>query len=80
MLHNKKEMLNAFKICIAEVEKQCMKKIKIVRSNKCGEYYDRYTEDGQAPGQFARFLSSMGLWLNTCLKSSDHNGLLERRK
>ena len=27
-----------------------------MRTDKCGEYYGRYTEDGQAPGFFAKFL------------------------
>uniref|UniRef100_A0A2N9HUB9 Reverse transcriptase Ty1/copia-type domain-containing protein n=1 Tax=Fagus sylvatica TaxID=28930 RepID=A0A2N9HUB9_FAGSY len=42
---------------LAEVEKQCGKQIKIVRSDKGGEYYGRYTEDGQAPGPFAKLSS-----------------------
>ncbi|KAF7823746.1 Retrovirus-related Pol polyprotein from transposon TNT 1-94 [Senna tora] len=37
----------------SKVEKQCDKQIKIVRSDRGGEYYGRYTEDGQAPGPFA---------------------------
>ena len=43
--HNKKEVLYAFKIFKAKVEKQCGKQIKIVRSNRDGEYYGKYTED-----------------------------------
>ena len=46
MLHNKNEALDAFKIFKAEVEKQCGKPIKIVRTDRGGEYYGRYTEDG----------------------------------
>ena len=56
MLHNKDEALDAFKVFKAEVEKQCGKKIKIVRTDRGGEYYERYIEDGQAPGPFAKFL------------------------
>ena len=68
MLHTKSEALDAFKIFKAEVEKQCGKKIKIVRSDRGGEYYGRYIEDGQAPGPFAKFFKSMGLFPNTpCL-------------
>jgi hypothetical protein len=37
MLHNKNEALDAFKIFKAEVEKQCSKKIKIMRSDRGGE-------------------------------------------
>ena len=57
MLHKKSEALDAFKIFKAEVEKQCGKQIKIVRSDRGGEYYGRYTEDGQAPGSFAKISS-----------------------
>ena len=49
MLHNKNEALDAFKFFKAEVEKQCGKSKKIVRTNRGGEYYGRYTKDGQAP-------------------------------
>ena len=38
LLHSKNEALEAFKVFKAEVEKQCGKQIKIVRSNRCGEY------------------------------------------
>ncbi|RVW18930.1 Retrovirus-related Pol polyprotein from transposon TNT 1-94 [Vitis vinifera] len=44
----------------AEVEKRCGKQIKIVRTDKGGEYYGRYTEDGQALGLFAKFLQEHG--------------------
>ncbi|KAF7802742.1 Retrovirus-related Pol polyprotein from transposon TNT 1-94 [Senna tora] len=53
LLNNKNETLDAFKVFKAEEEKQCDKQIKIVRSEISGEYYGRYTEDGQAPGPFA---------------------------
>ena len=56
ILHNKNEASDAFKVFKAEVEKQCGKQIKIMRTDKCGEYYGRYTEDGQAPGLVAKFL------------------------
>ena len=56
MLHNKDEALDTFKVCKDEVEKQCSKKIKIVRTYRGGEDYGRYTEDGHALGPFAKFL------------------------
>jgi len=56
LLDNKSEALDAFKIFKNELEKQCGKKIKIARSDRDGEYYGRYTEDGKAPSPFARFL------------------------
>ena len=57
MLHNKNETLDTFKVFKAEVEKQCGKLIKIVKTDRGAEYYGRYTEDGQAPGPFAKFFS-----------------------
>ena len=56
MLHNKDEALDAFKVFKAKVKKQCSKQIKIVKTNRGGEYYGRYTEDGQALSPFAKFL------------------------
>ncbi|RVW50015.1 hypothetical protein CK203_082331 [Vitis vinifera] len=71
ILHNKNEVLEAFKVFKAEVEKQCGKEIKIVRSDRDGEYYGRYLEDGQSLGPFAKFFKSMGLLPNTpCLGCS----------
>ena len=61
MLHNKNATYDAFKIFKAEVEKQCGKQIKIVRSDRGGEYYGRYTEDGQAPRPFTKFLQEHGI-------------------
>ncbi|RVW78062.1 hypothetical protein CK203_059670 [Vitis vinifera] len=42
-----------------EVEKQCGNQIKIVRTDRGGGYYGRYTKDGQAPGPFVKY-KSMG--------------------
>ncbi|PKI49682.1 hypothetical protein CRG98_029927 [Punica granatum] len=58
LLNEKAEALDTFKSFKAEVEKQKDKKIKIVRSDRSGEYYGRYTENGQMSGPFAKFLES----------------------
>ena len=80
MLHNKDEALDAFKVFKVEVEKQCGKQIKIVRSYRGGEYYGRYTEDGQALGPYAKFLQEHGIVAQyTMLGSPDQNGVVERR-
>ena len=51
-----------------------------MRSDRGGEYYGRYTEDGQAPGPFARFLQEHGIIAQyTMLGSPDQNGVAERR-
>ena len=80
MLHNKDEALNSFKVFKAEVEKQCGKQIKIVRTDRIGEYYGRYIEDGQAPRPFAKFLQEHGIVAQYTMPSSpDQNGVAERR-
>ena len=61
LLHSKDEALGAFKVFKAEVENQCGKHIKIVRSYRGGEYYGKYIENGQAPGVFAKFLQENGI-------------------
>ena len=46
---------------IIEVERQLDKNIKIVTSDRGGEYYGRYDESGQNPGPFAKFLEKRGI-------------------
>jgi len=80
LLYNKSEALNVFKIYKAEVENQCGKRIKIVRSDRGGEYFGRYTESGQAPGPFAKFLEEQGIVPQYTMPGSpDMNGVAERR-
>lgn len=80
VLQNKHEALDVFKVFKAEVEKQTGKQIKIVRSDRGGEYYGRYTEDGQAPGPFAKFLEENGIVAQYTMPGSpDQNGVAERR-
>ncbi|RVX20257.1 Retrovirus-related Pol polyprotein from transposon TNT 1-94 [Vitis vinifera] len=80
ILHNKNEALDVFKVFKAEVEKQYGKQIKIVRSDRGGEYYGRYLEDGQSPGPFAKFLQEHGIVAQYTMPGSpDQNGVAERR-
>ena len=80
MLHSKDEALEAFKVFKAEVEKQCGKQIKVLRSDRGGEYYGRYIENGQTPGLFSRFLHKHGIVAQYTMPSSlDHNGVAKRR-
>ena len=80
MLHNKNEALYAFKVFKAEVEKQYGKQIKIMRTNRGGEYYGRYTKDGQAPGLFAKFLQKNGIVAQYTMSGSlDQNSVTKRR-
>ena len=79
LLHNKYETLDVFKVFKAEVENQCGKQIQIVRYDKGGEYYGRYTENGQAPGPFAKFLQEYGIVAQHTMPGSlDQNGVVER--
>lgn len=72
--------MDAFKVFKAEVENQCGKQIKIVRSNWGGEYYGRYTKSGQAPGPFAKFLQEHGIAAQYTMPGSpNQNGVAERR-
>ena len=53
LIREKSESLEAFK---AKVELQQGKRIKVVYSDKRGEYYGRYDETGRNPRPFARYL------------------------
>ena len=69
-----------FKDFKAEVEKQCGKQIKVVRTDRGEEYQDRYTEDEQAPGPFANFLQENGIVAQYTMSGSlDQNGVAEIR-
>ena len=61
ILYDKVEVLDAFKTYKAEVKKQKKIKIKIIKSDRGGENYDRYIENGQMPGPFAKFLEKEGI-------------------
>ena len=51
-----------------------------MRSDRGGEYYGKYIENGQAPGAFAKFLQENGIIAQYTLPGSlDHNGMVERR-
>jgi hypothetical protein len=56
LIKERSEALDKFKIFKVEVENQHNKKIKIVRSDRGGEYYRRHTPYGQISGPFAKFL------------------------
>ncbi|GJS42104.1 putative zinc finger, CCHC-type containing protein [Tanacetum coccineum] len=64
----------------AEVENQLDRKIKVVRSDRGGEYYGRHTDVGQAPGSFFDFCKDHGI-INqyTMSGTPQQNGVAERR-
>ena len=57
-LFEKAEALDAFKIYKVELERQTEMKIKIVRSNRGGEYYGSLQVSGQLPGPFVMFFKN----------------------
>ena len=78
MLRSKDEAPETFKVFKAEVPKECGKQVKIMRSDRGGEYYGRYTENGQAPSPFSRFLQEHEIVAQyTILGSLDQNGVAE---
>ena len=80
LLYKKFEALDAFKVFKAEVEKQKEKKIKIIRSDKGGKYYGRYTKKGQQADPFAKFLQEEGIVSQyTMVGTPQQNGVVERR-
>jgi len=74
------EALEKFKIFKAEVENQLDRKIKVVRSDRRGEYYGRHTPYGQVPRPFARFLQENGIVAQYSMSGDpQQNGVAERR-
>ena len=55
------------------------KQIKIMKSDRSGKYYGRYTKRGQLLGPFARFLQELSIVAQyTMFGSPSQNGVLER--
>jgi transposase InsO family protein len=79
-IKERSEALDKFKIFKAEVENQLDKRIKIVRSDRGGEYYGRHTPFGQVPGPFAKFLQENGIVAQYSMPGEPRqNGVAERR-
>ena len=79
-IKERSEALDKFKIFKAEVENQHDLKIKIVRSDRGGEYYGRHTPYGQVPGPFARFLMENGIVAQYSTPGEpQQNGVAERK-
>lgn len=56
LISEKSQALEKFIIFRTAAEKELGKEIKVVRSDRGGEYYGRYTEAGQQKGLFALYL------------------------
>jgi hypothetical protein len=60
LLHEKSQAVDALKVYIIEVERQLDRKVKVVKSDKGGEYYE-IDGFGQCPGPFAKLLEKHGI-------------------
>lgn len=80
LIKEKSESLEMFKTFKVEVENQLDRKIKVVRSDRGGEYYGRHTDVGQAPGPFFEYCKGHGI-INqyTMPGTPQQNGVAERR-
>ena len=56
LLNEKSQSIDALEVYINEVERQLDRKVKIIRSDRGDEYYEKYTESGQCLGPFAKFI------------------------
>ena len=56
LIHEKSQAVDILEVYITEVERQLDRKVKIVRSDRGGEFYGKYDESGQNPGPFAKLL------------------------
>ena len=80
LLNEKAEALSAFQTYKVEVDKQKERRIKIVRSDRGGEFYGRYTEKGRMPGPLAKFLEEEGIIAQYTMPGTpQQNGVAERR-
>ena len=80
LIKEKAESLDKFKIFWTEVEKQLVKVIKVVRSDRGGEYYGKHGDAGQLKGSFAKYLEDSGIVAQFTMPGSpEQNGIVKRR-
>ncbi|KAJ7972126.1 Retrovirus-related Pol polyprotein from transposon TNT 1-94 [Quillaja saponaria] len=80
LIKEKSDSLDKFIIFKTEVEKQLRKVIKIVRSDRGGEYYGKHGVDGQHIGPFSKYLQECGIVAQYIMPGSlEQNGVAERR-
>ncbi|CAL9011160.1 unnamed protein product [Prunus brigantina] len=80
LISEKSKALDMFKVYKAEVENQLDSKIKVVSSDRGGEFYGRFDEKGRNLGPFAKFLQEEGIVAQyTNPGTPQQNGAAERR-
>ena len=78
-LHEKSHIVNVLEIYLNEVERQLDRNVKIVRSDRGGEYYGRYDETRQHSGPFAKLLQKRSICAQyTMLGTLQQNSVSER--
>jgi hypothetical protein len=79
-IKERSEVLDKFKIFKVEDENQHNIKIKLVRSDRGGEYYSCHTPYDQVPGPFVRFIQENDIVVQySMLGDPQQNGVAERR-
>ena len=53
--------------------------MKIVRSDRGGEYYGSYDGKGQHPGPFSRFLKKRGIYVHNTQCQVHHNKMVYQK-
>ena len=80
LILDKSQVLEVFKNFKTEVERQTEKFIKVITSDRRGEYYGKYLEKGQHKGPFATYLEQCGIVAQyTTPYTLRQNGDYERR-
>ena len=60
-LHEKSQSVDGLKVYITKIERQLDKKMKIIISDRGGEYYGKYDESRKCPCPFAKLLEKCGI-------------------
>ena len=79
LLNKKSQAVNSLEVFIKEVERQLDRKVKIVKSDRGGEYYEKHGESRQNPGPFAQFLERHDICAQyTMPDTPQQNGMTKR--
>jgi len=79
-IRKRSDVLEIFKVYKQEVEKQHNTSIKIVRSDRGGEYYGKLGQYGQIKGPFTKYLEENGIRAQYSMPGEpQQNGVAERR-
>ena len=79
LLHEKSQQVDVLEIYLNEVKRQLDINVKIIRSDRGGEYYGRYDETGQHPGPFAKLLQKRGICVQSTMSGTpQQNGISKR--